>query len=524
MRVSDLISQLIIELGQRHVFSLPGYFIIDLSMAMKSRGLDLISFRHEAAAVMAADGYSRSRGTVATTLINTGPSFMNAIGPLMAAKKDQIPIVTFVGVDEASRYLDEGLFQTAPIPEALFKATVHLRKYSDIVGAIRQAYRLAASPPGGPVLIVVPIDVARRSTTPDAVPHGVLEGAPPTQVDYTPDIDHIERKLSKSQRPLFVFGGGSLGPRSRDLANALTLTLKIPSLMTIHALGLLEDDNPYNMGWIGTLNRSRGGSDIYGADCIVAFGARLSDRFIESKFRNSDITQVNISPDHFAYNRQVSRIVGDCIPIMEKLLERSETAPPAEGWRPAPHRGSPEPEDTGNLLYRCIDTLYAAHRDAIVSCDDGTYTVPAIQLYNPMAPGRFLFSGNLAYGGYSLPAAVGAKLANPETTVVCITGDGGLLAVLGELSTVRALNIGLLMIVFNNSSFLTINQWSGGGLKADLPDARFSQIATNFGIAAACVGNLDAFREALDQWSGDAPLLIEVIIPPIAVTNHFTVE
>jgi acetolactate synthase-1/2/3 large subunit len=468
-------SQIVLEClraeGVDLVFGYPGGAIMPLYDALEGSGVRHILTRHEQGAVFAAEGYARVTGKVGVAMATSGPGATNLVTGIADAKMDSVPLVCITG-QVRSALIGTDAFQETDV----FGLTLSMTKWSRLVKSIQEipeviaeGFYWARSGRPGPVLIDIPTDMLKAS---------ILFGGPvqfvPQQSTQRTATTSVSTEtaialLQQARKPVALVGAGAkLSGAIAELRQLLD-QLNIPTFATVHGLGAVEPEAPYYLGMVGMHGTRAANNALHENDLLLVFGARLDDRVTGDPTRfapESKIVHFEIDPAQLDRVRPCElAVIGDLaetIPAFHASLRHAHL-PDWTGWRAiacGPERAETDPRGLAQPTIRFIDELFSRlPKDSVIVADVGQHQMWAAQRYHSDAPRGFITSGGLGAMGFALPAAIGIQLARPETTVLCVSGDGGIQMNIQELATIRRLGLPIKTVIIDNKYLGMVRQW-----------------------------------------------------------------
>lgn len=515
-----LIESLLQE-GVTHMFGYAGATICPAVDALKEHPeIAYTLVRTEQNAGHMASGYARISGKVGVCMVTSGPGATNLITGIATAYMDSIPMVAITG-QVPSNLLGRDIFQEVDITGAVAPFSKHsylVKNANDIPRVVKEAFHIASTGRPGPVLIDIPIDVQEQQLKSFHYPEKVdIRGYKPSVKGNDLQIKKVVDAIARSRQPLICAGGGVWLANAQTELLELAESCAIPVVKTMMGIGLMPTDHPLNMGMIGAHGNHCANQALARADLLIMVGTRAADRAMvdprEIQRRMATI-HIDVDPAEIGKNMQAAvPLVGDVKVILQQILERGAPVTDSAAWleelkdyrkaelsRVFPRReGYVFPGTVMRKLGRQLD------EDAIVCVDVGQNQIFACK-YLPQKKGRLLTSGGLGTMGYSLPAAIGAKIAAPEKQTVVICGDGSFQMAMNELSAIRCADMDVKIVLFRNHMLGLVRQiqcrppYHGSfGVALDgSPD--FETIAAAYGIPSLVANNEDTLDETVDQF------------------------
>lgn len=547
-----IIAQCLVRQGITTLTGIPGGANLPLFDALAEVPIRVILARHEQGAGFISQGMARVTGRPQVCVATSGPGAMNLLTAIADAKADSVPLVCLTG--QVSRGLmGTDAFQEVDVYGLTIPIAKHnylVRRAADLLHIIPEAFRIAASGRPGPVVIDLPRDVQTEEVTFEAWPE---PGRPaPCAASDPADLARAAALIARAQRPLLYCGGGAArSAGAPEAVAALADMLDAPVVTTLMGLGLLPSEHPRNLGMLGMHGAPAANHALAACDLLLAVGARFDDRATGDAKRfcpDAAVVHIDIDPaEHHKNRRAHAALAGDAGRILEALLSLL-SARPRSDWAGhiarlrREHPAAPPGLDDVRAPYGVLlAAARAAGPEGIVATDVGQGQMRAAQVWPCAKPGRFLTSGGLGTMGFGLPAAIGAALVSPGTTVTAVVGDGGLLMNVQELATLAELNVPVKVLVLDNGCLGLVRQqqhfFCAGRISSSTFNARpdFPALAQAFGLAAV---DLELSRDpegalkaayaapgpALIRLPVDADAYVYPMVPPGAANNEMILE
>lgn len=538
-----LIESLVRE-GAEAVFGYPGGVTLPIYDVLYSHPLRHVLVRHEQNAAFAAQGYARATGKAGVCMATSGPGATNLTTGLVDALMDSIPVVAITGqVPQA--LIGRDAFQEADTFGISRSATKHnylVKDISELSQTVHEAFHIAVSGRPGPVLVDITKDVllsqADYSDEQDMLP---LRGY---RLADEPDEGAIQRAVEflwKAERPYIYAGGGVISSSASAELVRFSELLEAPLAHTVMGLGAMPTEHPNFISMLGMHGSYAANMGVTECDALIGLGVRFDDRVtgrLDKFAPGAKVLHVDIDPAEINKNRRADLgVVGDAKSVLRLLNEglaatrstlgrerREERLAWMEHVRTMKRDHPFVVEESADeikpqALMSKLDQISGG--EAIVTVDVGQHQMWAAQHLRFNSPRLWQSSSGLGSMGFGLPAAVGAKFACPDKTVMAIVGDGGFMMSLPELGTIAANQLPVKIIVMNNNTLGMVRQWQQLFYDkrysevdvASFPDA--SLLAAAFGIAGGSVADPADLDEALAHAFGEpGPYLLNVQVTP----------
>jgi acetolactate synthase-1/2/3 large subunit len=518
--------------GVKHVFGYPGGAILPAYDALKHSKIHHVLVRHEQGATHMADGYARACGQTGVAVATSGPGATNMVTGIATAMLDSSPIVCITG-QVGSKLIGSDAFQETDITGVTLPITKHnylVTHASEVARTVREAFYVAGSGRPGPVLVDITKDAQQGTCAFD------WEAAKPQLPGYRPDLSPAPQEyeqalelIHKSKRPVILAGHGIIVSGAMREVRDFAERTGIPVALTLLGLGALPASHPLNLGMMGMHGEAWVNHTIQEADLLLAFGMRFDDRVTGTlKTYAPNARKIHIDIDLAEINKNVKvdvALVGDLREVLHELLPRVES-PDRSEWLDAIDKlkGDSAVRDIQNLpdsghLYAAhvINDLWRQTREGntIVVTDVGQHQMWEAQYYHHERPRSLITSGGLGTMGFALPAAIGAKVACPDSEVWVIVGDGGFQMTMSELATIVQEKLKIHIAIINNGYLGMVRQWQEFFYEKNyqatpLLNPDFAKLAEAYGIRSTTVSErgqvIPAVRAAREQ---EGPMLID---------------
>lgn len=451
----------LVEEGVDTVFAYPGGMVTDiLDEIYKTDAIDLVLPRHEQGLIHEAEGYAKSTGRVGVCIVTSGPGATNIMTGLADAHYDNIPLVCFTG-QVPLNLIGNDAFQEVDIvgmTRSITKYGVTVRDRKDLGRTIKMAFHIARTGKPGPVLIDIPKDI-QTSLGPSEYPQSVsIRGYKPNEGIHVGQLKKGYKLLKAAKRPLFLLGGGINIARANEKMQKLVEKTRIPVVTTIMGKGAIPTNHPYYIGNSGMHGKYSANIAVSKCDVLFSIGTRFNDRItgdLNEFAPKAKIIHVDIDTAAISRNVVVDvPIVADANLAIDKLLEWAEPQKTDKWMEQIAEWDKKNPlemrRDRGMTPQMIMEQINDSFEECIITTDVGQHQMWATQYIELNEKKQFITSGGLGTMGFGFPAAVGAKIANRDKTVVCISGDGGLQMNIQEMATSMVQEAPVIVCVLNN--------------------------------------------------------------------------
>ncbi|MCH6265573.1 acetolactate synthase large subunit [Neobacillus citreus] len=529
---ADLLIDLLIKEGVDTLFGYPGGAVLPIYDAIyrAQKSIKHVLFRHEQGMIHAAEGYARITGKPGVVIATSGPGATNLVTGITDAMMDSLPLVIFTG-QVARTVIGTDAFQEADVMAITTPITKHnyqVQSVADLPRIVKEAFHIASTGRPGPVLVDVPKDISSEILA--AYPGEAAMDLPGYQPTIKPNplqIRKLAEALPKAKKPVILSGAGVLHAKASAELTAFAENHKIPVVTTLLGLGTFPADSPLSLGMGGMHGTYAANMALYECDLLINFGARFDDRLtgnLKHFAPFAKVAHIDIDPAEIGKNVPTQiPIVADAKAALTQLIEEAADSPSHEDWLETLNQNKKDfplwyKHDPNGMSPQWL--IEAVHKvtngEAIVATDVGQHQMWAAQFYNFNHPHRWITSGGLGTMGFGFPAAIGAQMAEPDSTVVAIVGDAGFQMTLQELSVIYERNLPVKIIIVNNGALGMVRQWQelqydnriSESLLHTQPD--FVKLAESYGIRGAKIDNQEDLVASLPELMAyDGPVLID---------------
>ena len=521
--------------GVDTIFGYIGAKVIDIYDKLYDSKIRHIMPHHEQGGVHAADGYARSSGKTGVCIATSGPGAANMVTALATANMDSVPLVAFTGQVPNNMIGTDG-FQEADIKGITMPITKNnyiVNDVNDLARIIKEAFHIASTGRPGPVLVDIPSNIFKDKAEFHYPKEVNLPGYAPTYKANEFQLERAAELINNSNQPIFYAGGGTIISGAAKEIAELAEKAEIPVTTTLNGIGIFDENSYLSLGMLGMHGTTEANLAITNSDLIIALGARFDDRVtgkIDEFAVNADVIHIDIDP------AEIAKIIETKVPItadvktaLEKLIPLiKEVKRPAwikqiNEWKQIDQKSDPEKSQKllPSEIIEILDELTAG--EAIITAGVGQHQMWAAQYYKYTKARTFISSGGLGTMGYGFPAAIGAKIANPEKEVFALVGDGSFQMNIQELATAAKNHVAVKIIIFNNQYLGMVRQWQElfydkrysatclrrqadcppkcSGPNAECPEMipDFIQVAKGYGIKGETITERQDIRAAVEN-------------------------
>ena len=545
---SDLVLETLRDLGIDTIFGYPGGAVLPFYDAIYNfKGIRHILGRHEQGCLHEAEGYAKSTGKLGVAVVTSGPGATNAITGITDAMSDSVPLLVFTG-QVARAGIGKDAFQEADIvgiTMPITKYNYQVRETADIPRIITEAVHIATTGRPGPVVIDLPKDVSALETDFIYSPKVNLPSYQPTLEPNDMQIKKILKQLSKAKKPVLLAGGGISYAEAAAELNEFAERYQIPVVTSLLGQGTIATSHPLFLGMGGMHGSFAANIAMTEADFMISIGCRFDDRLTgnpKTFAKNAKVAHIDIDPAEIG--KIISAdipVVGDAKKALQMLLAEPTVHNNTEKWieKVTKDKNRVRSYDKKERVVQpqaVIERIgELTNGDAIVVTDVGQHQMWTAQYYPYQNERQLVTSGGLGTMGFGIPAAIGAKIANPDKEVVLFVGDGGFQMTNQELAILNIYKVPIKVVMLNNHSLGMVRQWQESFYEGrtsesvfdTLPD--FQLMAQAYGIKNYKFDNPETLDQDLEVITEDVPMLIEVdisrkeqVLPmvPAGKSNH----
>ena len=545
---SDLVLETLRDLGIDTIFGYPGGAVLPFYDAIYNfKGIRHILGRHEQGCLHEAEGYAKSTGKLGVAVVTSGPGATNAITGIADAMSDSVPLLVFTG-QVARAGIGKDAFQEADIvgiTMPITKYNYQVRETADIPRIITEAVHIATTGRPGPVVIDLPKDVSALETDFIYSPEVNLLSYQPTLEPNDMQIKKILKQLSKAKKPVLLAGGGISYAEAAAELNEFAERYQIPVVTSLLGQGTIATTHPLFLGMGGMHGSFAANIAMTEADFMISIGCRFDDRLTgnpKTFAKNAKVAHIDIDPAEIG--KIISAdipVVGDAKKALQMLLAEPTVHNNTEKWieKVTKDKNRVRSYDKKERVVQpqaVIERIgELTNGDAIVVTDVGQHQMWTAQYYPYQNERQLVTSGGLGTMGFGIPAAIGAKIANPDKEVVLFVGDGGFQMTNQELAILNIYKVPIKVVMLNNHSLGMVRQWQESFYEGrtsesvfdTLPD--FQLMAQAYGIKNYKFDNPETLAQDLEVITEDVPMLIEVdisrkeqVLPmvPAGKSNH----
>lgn len=545
---SDLVLETLRDLGVDTIFGYPGGAVLPFYDAIYNfKGIRHILGRHEQGCLHEAEGYAKSTGKLGVAVVTSGPGATNAITGIADAMSDSVPLLVFTG-QVARAGIGKDAFQEADIvgiTMPITKYNYQVRETADIPRIITEAVHIATTGRPGPVVIDLPKDTSALETDFIYSPEVNLPSYQPTLEPNDMQIKKILKQLSKAKKPVLLAGGGISYAEAATELNEFAERYQIPVVTSLLGQGTIATSHPLFLGMGGMHGSFAANIAMTEADFMISIGSRFDDRLTgnpKTFAKNAKVAHIDIDPAEIG--KIISAdipVVGDAKKALQMLLAEPTVHNNTEKWieKVTKDKNRVRSYDKKERVVQpqaVIERIgELTNGDAIVVTDVGQHQMWTAQYYPYQNERQLVTSGGLGTMGFGIPAAIGAKIANPDKEVVLFVGDGGFQMTNQELAILNIYKVPIKVVMLNNHSLGMVRQWQESFYEGrtsesvfdTLPD--FQLMAQAYGIKNYKFDNPETLAQDLEVITEDVPMLIEVdisrkeqVLPmvPAGKSNH----
>ncbi|WP_435946647.1 acetolactate synthase 2 catalytic subunit [Dryocola sp. BD586] len=510
--------------GVETVFGYPGGAIMPVYDALYDGGVEHLLCRHEQGAAMAAIGYARSTGKTGVCIATSGPGATNLITGLADALLDSVPVVAITG-QVAAPFIGTDAFQEVDVLGLSLACTKHsflVESLEELPRILAEAFAVANSGRPGPVLVDIPKDIQLAQGDPEPWLSTVEDNF---ELPHT-ELQQAREMLANAHKPMLYIGGGVGMAQAVPALREFIAVTDMPSAVTLKGLGAVPAEHPFYTGMLGMHGTKAANLAVQECDLLVAVGARFDDRVtgkLNTFAPHAKVIHMDIDPAELGKLREAHvGLQGDLTQLLQALQQPLNIAQ----WRQEVAKLRDENpwryDHPGEAIFAPLLLKQLSDRkpdNCVVTTDVGQHQMWTAQHMSFTRPENFITSSGLGTMGFGLPAAVGAQVARPNDTVICISGDGSFMMNVQELGTVKRKRLPLKIVLLDNQRLGMVRQWqqmffSERYSETNLSDnPNFLMLACAFGIPGQHITRKDQVEDAIDALlNSEGPYMLHVSI------------
>ncbi|MES3517403.1 MAG: biosynthetic-type acetolactate synthase large subunit [Natronomonas sp.] len=532
---ADAVVRALENAGVEHLFGVQGGAIMPVYDSLYHSDMTHVTMAHEQGAAHAADAYGIVAGEPGICMATSGPGATNLVTGIADANMDSDPVVALTG-QVPTEFVGNDAFQetdTVGVTSPITKANYFSADSESVGEDVSEAFGVAKRGRQGPTLVDLPKDVTNGAASDDP-------GEPRTPATYNPPetaepeaIEEAADTLAEAEQPVILAGGGVIKSEASQELREFAIEYEIPVITTMPGTGAFPEDHELSLEIAGMHGTGYANMAITLCDCLLGVGTRFDDRLtggVETFAPDADVIHVDIDPAEISKNIEADYpVIGDAKAVLQQLDTAMPKSPPAEEWRQQCQQWKAEypmdyaaPKDEPVKPQYVVETYDEMTDDeAIVTTGVGQHQMWAWQYWTWKEPRTWVSSHGLGAMGYGLPAAIGAKFAEPEEDVICFDGDGSFLMTCQELSVAVREHLDITVVVLNNDAIGMVRQWQDAffgerHMASEYPWVpEFDKLAEAFGARGFRIDTYDEVEEVIaESLEYDGPSVVDVHIDP----------